>query len=123
MNKISSVTRLECLEEIIRLADINGNISRDKFRKNSKISESAYEKHFGSFSEYKRAAGLLPTRGGSSLKSAVAKHASVDGLQKINQEKREYSEKYLRPKGNRFQTVLVGSDIHDIVGSEIYKGV
>ena len=48
------------------------------------------------------------------LELQVAKHAGADNYREMNIEKAGWDEKYLRPHATRFQTILSGSDIHDI---------
>lgn len=114
--KIQHATPDECCAELVRVQQLfpNGFISRQQFRTHSHFADSAWNGHFGTFEEYRSQAGLQLTRHQKALERAVAKHASVDSYRALNDEKREWSGQYKRPHGNRFQTALVISDVHDI---------
>ena len=115
-NKITSATKAQCVEALRSIAEADPEkiITRNYFRNNSNLAESAWSKHFGTFHEFKSQANITLSRHAKAIERAVAKHASVDTYRAMNDEKRNYSDKYLKPKGNRFQSILVGSDIHDI---------
>src|SRR6185437_13839606 len=44
----------------------------------------------------------------------IAKHASVDIMREMNTQKSGWEGKYLKPNNGRWQTILSGSDIHDL---------
>jgi len=67
---------------------------------------------FGNFGQFKLAAGLGESKLEMQYYNQIASCDSNYVLNKLNEKKHEYSEKYLRPDNNRFQTVLVGSDFH-----------
>jgi hypothetical protein len=106
----------DCINELRRVAmlDESRSVTRNYFRVHSDISEATWSKHFGSFLEFKRQAALILSRHAHGLERHIAKHASKDKQREINVEKRQFEDAYLRPSSKRFQTVLVGSDIHDI---------
>lgn len=114
--KITSATKEECIAELqaIANADPEKIISRNYFRNNSRFSESAWSKHFGTFEEYKRQSNIIISRHARKMELDVSRHAAADNYRVMNEEKRQWSSKYLRPSGTRFQSILVGSDIHDI---------
>jgi hypothetical protein len=105
----------DCIAELQRIAKIDEDkvITRNHFRVHSEISESTWSRHFGSFLEFKRQAGIILSRHAHQLERSIAKHASKDAQREINVEKRQWEDRYLRPSSKRFQTVLVGSDLHD----------
>lgn len=115
-NKITSATKAQCVEALRTIAEADPEkiITRNYFRNNSNLAESAWSKHFGTFHEFKSQANITLSRHAKAIERAVAKHASVDTYRAMNDEKRNWGDKYLKPKGNRFQTILVGSDVHDI---------
>lgn len=104
----------ECIAELRRIAEIDPDkvISRNYFRVHSDISESTWNRYFGTFHEFKRQAGIVLSRHAHRLERAIAKHASVDILEGFNREKRSYAGRWLKP-GGKHQTILVASDIHD----------
>lgn len=114
--KISKATKEQCISELKKIAEQSPEkiISRNYFRNNSPFSESAWSKHFGTFEEFKRQAGIIIPRHARKMELDVSRHASADNYRVMNDEKRDYAEKYLVPNDKKYQTILVGSDIHDI---------
>jgi hypothetical protein len=88
-------------------------ISRNFFRVHSGITESVWNKHFGTFHEFKRQAGVVLTRQQHNLEKQIAKHASVDHYRKISIERADYGDLYRRPNNKRFKTAIFASDLHD----------
>lgn len=106
----------ECIEELQRIANIDTDmvVSRNYFRVHSQISESTWNRYFGTFEEFKRQAGIKLTRQQHQLEREIAKHASVDHYRRIAGERTSYGDTYTRPASGRFQTIIVGSDFHDV---------
>lgn len=104
-----------CIKELQRIAELDPDrvVSRNYFRVNSQISESVWSRHFGTFEEFKRQAGIKLTRQQHNLERQIAKHVSVDHYRALSQERLAYADKYERPSDGRFKTLLVASDIHD----------
>ena len=115
-NKITSATKEFCIQQLQQMAEADPEkiITRNYFRNNSQLAESAWSKYFGTFHEFKSQANITLSRHAKSIERAVAKHASVDSYRVLNDQKRNWGDKYLKPSDSRFQTVLVGSDVHDI---------
>jgi hypothetical protein len=105
----------ECVAELRRIAELDPTrvVTRNYFRVHSAISEATWNRHFGTFEEYKRQAGVILRRHAHRLEKAIAKHASVDRLREMNTTRREYEGRYLRPAGGRWQSALIVSDLHD----------
>ena len=105
----------DCIEELRRIAAIDTDIviGRNYFRVHSSISESTWNRYFGTFTEFKRQAKLTLTRQQHKLERDIAKHASVDHYRKSNEDRRNYGETYLRPNTARFKTIVITSDLHD----------
>ncbi len=95
-------------------------ITRDFYRARTKIADSEWIKFFGTYKEYRRAAGLELSRPENKAILDIAAHASKDRLRELNIEKAGYAENYTRPCKKRFQTVLVGSDVHDIYADKFW---
>jgi len=114
--KYKDWTPQQCLEELQRIVRANPDkaISRNFFRVFSSISESTWNKHFGTFHEFKRQAGVILSRHQHKHERHVARHASVDQMRDLTVEKKKYEGKYEKPNDKRWQDILVGSDIHDI---------
>lgn len=114
--KITQASKTDCIAELQRIAneDTTKIITRNYFRNNSKFSESAWSKHFGTFLEFKRAAGIIISRHARQMELDVSRHASADNYRAMTEQKRQYIGKYKKPSDDKYQTILVGSDIHDI---------
>lgn len=106
----------QCLNELRRVQSINpeAEVTRNFFRNNSRISDATWNRHFGTFEEFKRQAGIKLSRQQHGLERYIAKHASVDHYRRINIERLDYADKYLRTDSARFKTILTVSDIHDV---------
>ena len=113
--KAKNWTAKQCIDELMRIVKANPNevITRNHFRVFSTISESTWTRHFGTFAEFKRQANVVPSRWQHRHEKAIAKHASVDHMRDLNLDKRAYEGKYTKPNDKRWQTILVGSDVHD----------
>lgn len=100
---------------MVAVADLNehGNLTRTAYRKEGRFTTYEIEDVFGNFAEAKRQAGITHTRLQSQLISQTAKHVSYDELRKMNIDRADFGDKYLKPTGKRFQTLLCASDLHD----------
>lgn len=123
--KHKRLTREQCTTELRNLAEANPEqvITRNFFRNNSKMAESAWSAHFGTFAEFKRQSGITLSRHAHAMEKAVAKHAAYDLIATLNKDKREWAGKYLRPNGRRWKIALVCSDIHDKDCDPFYRRV
>jgi hypothetical protein len=108
-------TAEDCLAEIRRVAALDPDrvLTRNHFRIHSKISDAVWSQFFGSFSEYRRQAGLELSRQQHAMERAVAKHVSVDHYRHLAAERAEWGDKYVRTAPGRFKTLAVCSDLHD----------
>ena len=106
----------ECTDELLRIAKIDPEriVTRNYFRIHSKISESTWNRYFGSFEEFKRQSGIKLTRQQHAHERAIAKHASVDHYRALAVERQDFAEKYIRENSIRFKTIITCSDLHDI---------
>jgi hypothetical protein len=113
--KLHEGTKEEVLKDLRSLAELNPEqvITRNYYRVQGKYSESTWSRYYGTFHEFKRQAGIILTRQQHNLEKQIAKHASVDHYRKINDERRSYGNKYDKPSGDRFQQVIIISDLHD----------
>lgn len=116
-------TAQDCLAELVRIAKIDESrvVTRNYFRVHSDISESTWNRYFGTFLEFKRQAEIILSRHAHGLERNIAKHASKDKQRSMNEQKRGWEDRYGRPSGKRFQTCLVGSDIHDKLCDPFYR--
>jgi hypothetical protein len=116
-------TAEDCVAELVRIAKIDETkvISRNYFRVHSDISESTWNRYYGTFTEFKRQAGIILSRHAHGLERSIAKHASKDNQRRANVEKAGWEDVYLRPTSRRWQSCLVGSDIHDKLCDPFYR--
>lgn len=106
------MTPEQCLEALRAFHETyNGKFTRNAYRDEH---GRVWEKHFGTWEEFQRQAGLTPSRGQRQVQLAVARHASRDVVEQFTSDRESYRGKYLKPTGRRFRTALVGSDFHDI---------
>ena len=106
----------DCIAELRRIAekDTEVVITRNYFRNHSAISESTWNRFFGTFEEFKRQAGLKLSRQQHQLERHIAKHASVDHYRQMNLDRADYAVKYERDTTGRWKTLMICSDLHDI---------
>jgi predicted phosphodiesterase len=90
------------------------NISRDFFRKTTKVGDVHWIEHFSTFPLFKIAAGLAPTRTAAKEKRNFVRHREVADLKKYNKVKYNLNSVWKKESNKRYQTFLVGSDIHDL---------
>lgn len=88
-------------------------LTRRFYRENGQFSDRQITNVFGSFREARRAAGVEDTRAQAGFLLQVAKHNAHDNYREMNIDKMDYADKYRKPTGGRFQTLVVASDIHD----------
>jgi len=106
----------ECISELQKLVTENPNrvISRNFIRVHSTMSESTWNRYFGTFHEFKRQAGIVLTRQQHSLKRNIAKHVSHDSYRELNR-RHSWGDSYKRDHAGPWKKILVGSDLHDIM--------
>lgn len=123
--KIKQGSKEQVVEDLRAMAIANPEIaiSRNYYRVNGKYSESVWSGYFGTFEEFKRQADLKLTRYQHAHERAIAKHASVDHYRAMNEERRDWGDKYIRDTNGRFKTMLVCSDLHDIEIDQFYLRV
>lgn len=106
----------ECIGELRRIAALDPEmvVTRNYFRNHSAISESTWNRYFGTFEEFKRQAGLKLSRQQHALERSIAKHASLDHYRDLAIDRANYATRYVKDKDGRFKTIMVCSDLHDI---------
>lgn len=104
----------ECIDELSRIQAIDKDkyISRNYFRANSKITDSTWNRYFGTFQEFRRQAGIDLNRHQSLHEKHIAAHASIDHYRQANA-RQEWGGNFVRDNGKRFKTMLLCSDLHD----------
>lgn len=105
----------EVVGDLRRLAIANPEVAigRNWYRVHGVYAESVWNGLFGTFEEFKRQAGLKLTRQQHGMERAIAKHASTDHYRKMNIDRADYAETYVRPTAGRFKTRIFCSDLHD----------
>jgi hypothetical protein len=103
---------IEILQSIVK-AHPEQVIGRNFFRVHSPITEAVWSAHFGTFAEFKRQSGIILSRQQHNHEKKIAKHASVDHYRRLNEERVQLGEQYIRPAGGRFATAMLCSDLHD----------
>lgn len=107
----------QCIAELRRVVniDLEKVVTRNYFRVHGRIRESVWNRHFGTFLEFKRQANITLSRPQHKLEREIAKHASVDHYRNMSQERMDWGDRYIRPHthAKRFKTALIFSDVHD----------
>ena len=118
-------TAEDCIAELRRICEIDPDrvVTRNYFRTHSAISESTWNRHFGTFEEFKRQAGTKLSRQQHAHERTIAKHASVDHYRALTIDRGNWGEKYIRSNASRFKTILACSDLHDIEIDPFYLRV
>ncbi len=115
--KYKEWSKQACIDHLRELAKQHPDmfISRNWFRSNSNISDATWNRHFGTFNEFRRSAGLELSRWQHRVEKQIGKHAGADVIDALNTQKMSYhnDKQYVRPRGQRFQTVMAMSDYHD----------
>lgn len=123
--KYKNWTKEECVQHLRDLQKKHPDmyISRNWFRHHSDISDATWNRHFGTFQEFKRSADVMLSRHAGRLEKQIAKHAGHDDIEKFTNEKLGYIGKYEKPNNRRWQTVMVCSDVHDEFCDPFWKRV
>lgn len=103
----------ECVAELNRLVAEHPEmvLTRNFVRVNSVMSESTWNRYFGTFQEFKKQAGVTLTRQQHAIERKVGVHASRDHYKTLN-ERHDWGDNYRRTHKTKWKTILVGSDIH-----------
>lgn len=105
----------QIVDDMLAVSDIVGRklITREDYREHGDFSERQVNNTFGNFRAARRAAGLEEPRGETLDRNRLARHIDHDAYRAMNIEKADYGDKFRRPNGKRFQSMIVASDIHD----------
>lgn len=119
-------TSEELIADLRRVQEENPDtyITRKKYRKLGKYSDSTWDSRYGTFHEYRRQARLELSRGQQTLEKRIAKHASLDtyrGFMEV--EVLPWNGRYERDHSGRWQTMIFGSDMHDKLADPFAKMV
>lgn len=112
-----NATKEDCIKSLRDLQKVNENkfVTRVFYRIHGKYSDSVWNKYFGTFSEFKRQAGLELTRHQHAAERGIAKHAAFEHYN-------DYFKANILPYYNKYPknlkkdgiaTILIMSDLHD----------
>lgn len=123
-----SATKDDVIEDlrVVQKAHLDSLISRNFYRVNGKYSDATWSRYFGTFEQFKRSAGLQLSRSQHQLEKQIARHAHLDVYRDFfDEEVAPWVGKYEKPVDNedRFKTMLVASDFHDIEVDEFALSV
>ena len=90
-------------------------ISRNLYRVEGKFSEKTWGRRFGTFMEFRKAAGLELHRGAQAFERNIALHSSLDRYRGFYEAQvAPFCGKYEKDHaGEGIKTLLIGSDFHD----------
>lgn len=109
---------IELLKEMWR-ASPDTPITRDRFRAHTGLADSTWNKHFGTFLEFRRQAGLEMNRNQHAVERQLAKHVSVDHYREFN-DRSSFADRYLRNTDKKVKVIVGCSDLHDIEIDRFY---
>jgi len=113
----ADASKEDCIKDLRDLQEANWgkHITRDFYRHNGRYSDSTWGRHFGTFQEYRRQAGLELTRHQHKVERAIAQQASIDHYRAFfEKEVLPYFNKYVKtPRPYHIKTILAMSDLHD----------
>lgn len=124
--KFKEWTKAQCIAHLKDLAKAHPDmfISRNWFRANSEISDATWNRHFGTFQEFKRSAGVDLSRWAHRMEKNIARHAGHDDIHAFNHQKLAYQGLWERPdNGRRFKSLIALSDIHDKQCDPFYRRI
>lgn len=109
-----SMTKEELIQKLreIYYANPDCNITRNGFRKETKISDSTWSRYFGTFLEFKRQSGLELHRTQHALERQIAKHTASDRYREFNS-RQDYDDRYIKDSNSKIKTIIGFSDLHD----------
>ena len=114
----SKATKDDLVQDLKSLQEENPyvEISRDFYRLNGEYSERTWLKHFGRWSAFKEAAGLVPNKMQARVNASIAHQNFLDIMRTfLKEEVLPCTNKYLKsPKDPNYPEIAVISDIHDL---------
>ena len=112
-----NATKAQIIADIRRVQEANPTkfISRNFYRAYGKFSEATWNRHFGTFAEFRKQAGLELNRFQQSVERDIARHAHLDIYRQFQKDEVDpWIGKYNVPdNGTRFKKIMVCSDLHD----------
>jgi len=113
-NQYADMTPQELISKMQAIwhADPSKQITRQRFRDETGLSDSTWNRHFGTFLEFRRQAGLEMNRNQHAIERQLAKHVSADHYRSFN-DRRELDTRYIRDSGKKMKVIVGCSDLHD----------
>lgn len=113
-----NATEDDCLKDLRRVQEKNPDkyITRNFYRVYGNYSDSTWNRHVGTFHEFRRQAGLELSRHQHKLEKQVALHRAYDVYTEFqDKEIKPWINRFVPPENKtRYKTILVCSDIHDV---------
>jgi predicted phosphodiesterase len=108
-------TEEDCVADLRALQEANTDkfISRNFYRVHGTYSDATWNRYMGTFTEFRRQAGLELSRAQHQIEKQIAKHKSVDVYREAISELQSYNNRFVKPSNGKYKTVLVCSDLHD----------
>lgn len=108
-------------QELINVLQELENPTRQNIRRLG-IKDSEWERYFGTWAEFQRAAGIEDNFFSEKIKTLISNVSRPsERLLKVNQDKQSWGAKYDKPSKERFQSILCGADIHDQLCDPFYR--
>jgi len=112
-----NATKDKCIEDLrlVQKENWGTHITRNFYRTNGKYSDSTWNRHFGTFQEFRRQAGLELNRHQAAVERSIAKSASIDHYKEFFKTNvLPYYNKYEMPdRPYHIKKIMVASDLHD----------
>jgi len=112
---------IKSLSDFINDLD-EGYCTQKKYRETTGVADATWQRHFGTFSEFRAAAKVKLTKGQGKFLRDIAKHASSDCYRDLI-DRKDWGEDYSRENKSRFKTILFCSDLHDVEIDPFYLRV
>ncbi|MBR2818203.1 MAG: hypothetical protein IKE60_26310 [Reyranella sp.] len=111
------------LQAIQSTLDEGRMVSQKLYREVGSIPLPVIDALFGTYPEFKRQAGIIPTRHQNAIRNAVARSTATDRLRALRQERLSYGDRYVRDRGTRHKVLIACSDLHDRECDPFYRRV
>ena len=89
------------------------NLTRRTFEDITGIPRSFIEKTFGTFTQFKSEAGIMPSRTERRIHSVTARHSANEKVKELSEERKSRGDKYKKPNNSRYKTCIIFTDVHD----------
>lgn len=97
----------------LKLQEPSRFITRNYFRSETSIPDSAWTQYFGTFQEFIRVSDIALSRHQHAFEKKIAIHKSRDHYRELN-ERQAWGHDFDKPNDKDFQTYVCCSDLHDV---------